>query len=123
MQKRVALWAFVVAALALTAWGVVSYVNPNLACRGETMGPGDVCHYSSRVQEETTTVQTYEQRLAEARGQTPYVIGLGVIMTAFGVVVAVRSGKQGHGPEYGPVLLEEGDLTHAEAHEVGEVDR
>lgn len=111
MKRRVALWVFVVAAVALTAWGVVSYVNPNLSCRGETMQPGDVCHYSSRVAEETTTVQTYEQRLAEARGQTPFVIGLGVVMTVFGVVVAVRSGKQGHGPVDEPVLLEEGDLV------------
>ncbi len=123
MLKRIGLWAFVVAALALTAWGVASYVAPGVECRGVAMGPGDVCHYSSTTQETTDQVQTYEQRVATVRQQVPFVIGLGVVATVFGVVLAVRSGKEGHRPVDGPVLLHEGDLRDTLGDEVREEQR
>jgi hypothetical protein len=68
-------------------------------------------------------VQTYEQRLAEARGQAPFVIGLGAIATAFGLVLALRSGEQGHGAVDGPVLLHERDLGDTVADQVREEER
>lgn len=123
MRKRIVLWGFVVAGVALMVWGIVSYLHPNLDCRGETMGPGDVCHYSSRSMEGTDRIQTYDQRIAEAREQTPFVIGAGAIVTVFGVVVAVRSRREGHGAVDGPVLLHERDLGDSEAREVVEEER
>ena len=39
MIKRVGLWAFVVAGLAVAAWGVVSWAAPSTSCRGIEMGP------------------------------------------------------------------------------------
>lgn len=123
MRKRLLLWAFVAASLALTAWGVVSYVNPGSDCRGVPMGPGDVCHYSSRTDEQTTQTQTYEERVATVRQQVPFVIGLGVMMTAFGVVVAVRSGREPHGAVDDPVLLHEGDLGDAAPEQLVEEER
>lgn len=95
LRQRLGLWAFVVASLALTVWAVVTYLNPTTDCRGERMGPGDVCQYSSTSQVETGEVQTYEDRIAIVRQQVPFVIGAGVIATAFGVVLLVRSGKGG----------------------------
>lgn len=118
MRNRFALWAFVVASLALTCWGVWSYVFPVTQCRGVEMGPGDVCHYSSTTMTETDRTQTYEQRIATVRQQVPFVVGAGAVATVFGIVLTVRSGKQGHGAVDDPVLLHEGDLGDAVADEV-----
>lgn len=123
MRKRIALWAFVVAGLALTVWGIFSYLYPNVECRGETMAPGDMCHYSSRDMVGTDLVQTYDDRIDGAREQTPFVIGLGVIVTGFGAVVALRSGREGHGAVDDPVLLHEGHLSDAKPGEVLEEER
>lgn len=126
MRKRIALWAFVAASVALTVWGVVILVNPTTSCRGEEMGPGDVCHYSSPTNEQTDQVQTYEERIATVRQQVPFIIGLGVAMTAFGIYVAARdarSGHEGHGAVDDPVLLHEGDLRDPVVDEVTEEER
>ena len=123
MLKRIGLWAFVVAAVALTAWGVASYVSPGVDCRGVPMGPGDLCHYSSATQENTDQVQSYEQRVATVRQQVPFVIGLGVAATVFGVVLALRSGQQRHGAVDGAVLLHEGDVRHPVGDQFREEER
>lgn len=83
-MKRAGLWAFVVAGIAVVAWGVSSWVSPTMMCRGVEMGPGDSCEYSSRTDERTGRLQTYEERLAEARGQVPFAVAAGLGMTAFG---------------------------------------
>ncbi|MEO7587604.1 MAG: hypothetical protein ABIS84_06205 [Arachnia sp.] len=90
MTRRVALWAFVMAALALTVWGIATWVSPSTQCRGQEMGPGDVCTYSSYTDVETTRTQTYEQRVAAARQSAPVVVVLGLAATGFGVAVALR---------------------------------
>lgn len=94
VMKRVALWAFVAAALALTVWGLVTWVSPSTQCRGVQMGPGDVCTYSSYTDIETTRVQTYEERVATARQSGPVVVVLGLAATGFGIHVALRSGSR-----------------------------
>lgn len=114
MRKRIALWLFVVASALLTGWGVWSYANPSAQCRGEIMGPGDVCHYSSPNSEVTDVVQTYEQRIATMRQQLPYVIGVGAAATVFNAVLLVRSGKEGHRSVDDPVLLHERGLADPE---------
>lgn len=91
VTRRVALWAFVVAALALAAWGVATWVSPSTQCRGVEMGPGDVCSYSSYTDEETTRTQTYEERVATARQSAPVVVVLGLAAAGFGLHVALRS--------------------------------
>ena len=74
MIKRVGLWAFVVAGLAVAAWGVVSWAAPSTSCRGIEMGPGDVCEYSSLTNERGGKVQRYEDRIAVARQQAPFAV-------------------------------------------------
>ncbi len=91
MTRRLVLWAFVVAALALAAWGVATWVSPSTECRGQQMGPGDVCSYSSYTDVETTRSQTYEERVAAARQSAPVVVVLGLAAAGFGVHVALRS--------------------------------
>lgn len=88
MIKRVGLWAFVVAGLAVAVWGVVSWAAPSTSCRGIEMGPGDVCEYSSLTNEQGGKVQRYEDRIAIARQQAPFAVAAGLGMVAFGVVVA-----------------------------------
>lgn len=120
MRQRIALWAFVVAAAALTVWGVLIYLHPTTTCRGVEMGPGDTCHYSSTSAELTDEVQTYEDRVAIVRQQVPFVVGVGVIATAFGVVLLVRSGRERHGAVDDPVLLHERGLRDARSEQVVE---
>lgn len=90
VTRRLVLWAFVVASLALAAWGVATWVSPSTQCRGVEMGPGDVCSYSSYTDEETTRTQTYEERVATARQSAPVVVVLGLAAAGFGLHVALR---------------------------------
>lgn len=92
VTRRLALWAFVVAALALAVWGVATWVSPSTQCRGTQMGPGDVCSYSSYTDIETTRTQTYEERVAAARQSAPVVVGLGLVAAGFGIHLALRGG-------------------------------
>ncbi|MCC2593448.1 hypothetical protein LKO27_08510 [Tessaracoccus sp. OS52] len=92
MIKHVGLWAFVLGGVALVVWGILTMVAPSATCRGEQMRPGDVCHYYSATDTETERIQSYEQRIAAARGQGPTVIGLGVLAAAFGAFTGLRPG-------------------------------
>lgn len=89
-MKRVALWSFVLAGLALAVWGVFTVVAPSATCRGVEMRPGDVCRYYSASDTSTERIQTYEQRVSAARAQGPTVIVVGVLAAAFGTFVALR---------------------------------
>lgn len=91
VTRRFVLWAFVVASLALAAWGVSTWVSPSTQCRGVEMGPGDVCSYSSYTDTGTERTQTYEERIAGARQSGPVVVLLGLAAAGFGVLVAARS--------------------------------
>lgn len=90
VTRRLVLWAFVVASLALAAWGVATWVAPSTQCRGVEMGPGDVCSYSSYTNTGTEKTQTYEERIAGARQSGPVVVVLGLAAAGFGTFVAVR---------------------------------
>lgn len=89
-MKRLGLWGFVLAGLALVAWGVVTVVAPSASCRGVEMQPGDTCSYHARDDVNTERLQSYEQRIEAARGQGPTVIVVGALAAAFGVFVALR---------------------------------
>lgn len=93
-MKRVGLWAFVVAGIAVVAWGLSSWIAPTTTCRGIEMGPGDTCEVSDRDNVHTGEVQTYEQRLAVARSQVPYAVATGLGMTGFGAFLLRQDGRQ-----------------------------
>lgn len=90
VTRRVVLWAFVVAGLALTVWGISTWVAPSTQCRGVEMGPGDVCSYSSYTDTGTARTQTYEERIAGARQSGPVVVALGLAAAGFGIALAVK---------------------------------
>ncbi|MDO5735207.1 MAG: hypothetical protein Q4P15_01885 [Propionibacteriaceae bacterium] len=94
MTRRLVLWGFVVAALALVAWGVSTWVSPSTQCRGVQMTPGDVCTYSSTTDVGTTRTQTYEERVAAARQSAPVVIVLGLAAAGFGIHLALRDNQR-----------------------------
>lgn len=84
MKKTVSHWAFIALGAVIALWAAVSWFSPTVECRGEIMGPGDVCHYSSTGQVETDEIQTYEERVATARSQAPVGVVCGVGLVAFG---------------------------------------
>lgn len=94
-MKRVGLWAFIVAGMAVVAWAVASWVAPTMMCRGVEMGPGDTCEYSSRTDERTGQTQTYEERLAVARGQVPFAVAAGLGMAGFGMWLLREDSRDG----------------------------
>lgn len=98
MIKRIGLWAFVVAGVAVSLWGIVSFVAPSTSCRGVEMGPGDSCQYSSLTNEEGGKVQRYEDRIAVARGQAPFAMLAGIGIVAFGSVLIVQDRRRPVGP-------------------------
>lgn len=84
------LWGFVVAAMALAAWGVGTWVSPSSQCRGQEMVPGDTCSYSSYTDTGTDRTQTYEERVAASRQSAPVVVVLGLSAAGFGTFLALR---------------------------------
>ncbi len=94
MLKKVGLWGFVVISLAITVWGVVSFVSPGATCRGVVMGPGDECGYMSRTSTVTDKVQTYEERIAAARNSAPVIVVTGLVAAGFGAVLIRKDVKQ-----------------------------
>lgn len=92
-MKRIGLWAFVVAGLAIALWGVASWLSPSTSCRGVEMHPGDTCGYSSLTNIDGGQAQRYEDRIAVAREQAPFAVAAGVAIAAFGVVLIVSSNR------------------------------
>lgn len=87
MVKRLGLWAFLLAGVAVAVWGVASYIAPSTSCRGVEMGPGDVCELSKRTVELSGEVQLYEDRIEVTRQQAPFAVAAGLAMAAFGGVL------------------------------------
>ncbi|WP_203569166.1 hypothetical protein [Aestuariimicrobium ganziense] len=58
-----------------------------VTCRGQVMQPGDTCRKGTLTDPSSDEVQTYEQRQASARASRPTVIGTGVGLIAFSVVL------------------------------------
>ena len=84
------LWAFVVGALVVVGAGIAAWVAPSTQCRGQEMGPGDTCSYSSYTDTGTSGVQTYEQRIRASQQSAPVVVALGLAAAGFGTVLALH---------------------------------
>ena len=88
--RRVAHTILALIGVGVMIWGAVALTNPRITCRGVEMHPGDVCQTSSFSQVGSGKVQTYEQRLSNARVSQPFVIGMGALMAVFGGVLFVQ---------------------------------
>lgn len=65
--------------------------HPTPTCRGVAMQPGETC-----AKADGSAVQTYEERRAAARDAGPVIVGVGVLVAAFGgglLVADVRRGR------------------------------
>lgn len=93
--KRALDWIVVAAGLVMLWWGIFGMASPTLTCRGQVMGPGDVCHKSSYTAVRTDTVQTYDQRRRAVSQSRPTVIGLGAVTLAFGAGMVISRSRQG----------------------------
>lgn len=102
MRKKLSLWLFIGAGIAIAIWAVLGLIYPSITCRGVEMGPGDQCARSSITNVDTGEVQTYEQRLASARSQAPIGIVLGLAMAAFGGYLVLHSGADHGSRDIGP---------------------
>lgn len=85
MSRR--FWAHVglaVVGVAAVLWALTLGAHPTIECRGVEMRPGDVCANA-----EGTRVQTYEERMTAHQQARPVVGGVGGVLAAFGVGLAV----------------------------------
>lgn len=98
MGKRIGMWGFVVAGVAVAVFGVISFIAPMTSCRGVPMGPGDVCETASFTAEASGQVQRYEDRVAVARQQAPFAVAAGLGAAIFGLVLVRRQAVSPIGP-------------------------
>lgn len=81
---RLAHLLLALAGLAAIVYGFTFAGSTAVSCRGVPMGPGAVCRKA-----DNSAGQTYEQRLATRRAAGPVVVGVGVVVAAFGTVLLV----------------------------------
>ncbi|MDA8440012.1 MAG: hypothetical protein M0Z51_14285 [Propionibacterium sp.] len=93
--RRVAHLLIAVIGIAVMIWGAIALTHPSITCRGVDMHPGDVCATSSFSQVGAGKVQTYEQRLSDARFSQPFVVAIGGVMVGFGVMLLVQDVRRG----------------------------
>lgn len=93
--RRAAHALLALAGLVAVVWGAIALAHPSITCRGVQMHPGDVCETSSFSQLGSGKVQTYEQRVSNARLSQPFVIGTGVLVAAFGATLLVQDIRRG----------------------------
>lgn len=84
IRARIAHAVVVLVGLLILAYPLTLGAATDVTCRGVSMGPGDSCAKS-----DGPGVQTYEQRAAARRQATPVIFGVGLVVTAFGVVLLV----------------------------------
>ena len=89
MRRLVAHVALIVAGLVLVLYPLTLGADDGLVCRGVPMRPGDACAKAGGV-----GVQTYEQRAGVSRSSRPIIIGIGVIVIAFGTGLLVTERRR-----------------------------
>lgn len=68
-------------------------VSPQISCRGVEMRAGDRCDKAG-----DAGVQTYETRLRTERQAKPVIVGVGVLVTAFGAVLLLSDVRRRRSP-------------------------
>lgn len=85
LRTRVAHAVVVLAGLLILTYPLTFGAGADVTCRGVVMRAGDRC-----VKADGVGVQTYEQRAAARRQATPVIVGVGLLVTAFGTVLLVN---------------------------------
>jgi hypothetical protein len=89
VRRLVAQVALIVVGLVIVLYPLTLGADDGLVCRGVAMHPGDVCAKAGGA-----GVQTYEQRVGASRGSRPIIIGVGVLVIAFGTGLLVTERRR-----------------------------
>lgn len=84
MKARAAHTILIVVGLLIFLYPVTIGASPQISCRGVLMHPGSTC-----AKAQNGGVQTYEQRLRTAEESRPIVVGVGLLVVAFGTFLLV----------------------------------
>lgn len=68
-------------------------VPPQISCRGVEMRPGDRCDKAG-----DASVQTYEARLRTEQQAKPVIVGVGLLVTAFGASLLLSDVRRRRSP-------------------------
>ena len=90
MRSRILNGAWVVIGLLIVLYPLTVGGAAPITCRGVTMGPGDRC-----AKADGSAVQTYEQRAATRRAATPVLVGVGLLVAAFGTALLLTERRRG----------------------------
>lgn len=85
----------VLVGLAAAIWGTVRLTHIRIMCRGVELHPGDVCRTSSFSQLNGDKVFTYEYLRHQIELSQPFVIGAGLLVMLFGLVLLVQEIRRG----------------------------
>lgn len=86
--------------LAIVLYSLTLGATPTISCRGVELRPGQVC-----AKADNSGVQTYEQRRRTALSARPVVVGVGLLVTGFGV--ALLTADLGASRRSGPPAVED----------------
>jgi hypothetical protein len=89
VRRLVAQVVLIVVGLAIVLYPLTLGADDGLVCRGVPMRPGDVCAKAGGV-----GVQTYEQRAGASRDARPIIVGVGVLVIAFGAGLLVTERRR-----------------------------
>lgn len=92
-KARIAHLAVIIAGLIIVAYPFTLGASPAVTCRGEVMSAGDTCAKADGSEQ-----QTYDERAEAISNAKPVIIGVGIVVAGFGVVLLageVRRGRRG----------------------------
>lgn len=83
-RTRIAHSLLIVIGLVIVAYPLTFGATPTISCRGVQMRPGDTC-----AKAQNGGVQTYEQRYRTENQAKPVIVGVGLLVMAFGTSLLV----------------------------------
>ncbi len=88
--RRVAHLVVAVIGVGVMIWAAVALSHPRISCHGVEMHPGDECATSSFSQVGAGKAKTYEELLQNARMAQPLMVGIGALVSGFGIALLVQ---------------------------------
>lgn len=82
--RRLAHLLLAVAGLLVALYPLTLGAHPAVTCRGVELSPGQSC-----TKADGSAAQSYEARAADARNAAPVIIGVGLLVAAFGTALFV----------------------------------
>lgn len=89
-RRRIAHLLLAVAGLLVAIYPFTLGAHPTPTCRGVELQPGQTC-----AKADGSAEQTYEQRQAAARNAAPVIVGVGMLVAAFGTGLLVADVRRG----------------------------